>query len=108
MLKPLRAGELNRRVEIQANTPTTNDIGELVASWATVATIWAKIEPVSGRELLQTQQVQATATARIRMRYRSITPLHRIKHGDDIYEINAVIDVDDIHEQLELLCTAAQ
>jgi len=79
-MRTLKAGHLDKRVAIEQNTPTTNDIGETVASWSTLATVWASIEPLTGREVLQAQQVQAESTVRIRIRYYSgLTAAHRLK-----------------------------
>ena len=104
-MRTLKAGHLDKRVEIQANTPAANDYGEMVASWATVATVWAAIEPLTGREVLQTQQVQAESSVRIRIRYYSgLTAAHRIKYGSRIFEINSVSNKFERGEHMELMC----
>jgi SPP1 family predicted phage head-tail adaptor len=104
-VRTLKAGHLDKRVEIQANTPAANDIGEMVASWETVDTVWASIEPLTGREVLQAQQVQAESTVRIRIRYYSgLTAAHRLKYGSRIYEINSISDKFERGEHIELMC----
>jgi len=104
----MRAGNLRHKLEIQENTPTRNAVGEEVDSWTTVATVWASIEPLSGVELLNAQQVAAETTVRIGLRYRSgVTAAHRIKFGARIFDINVVSNVGERNRELQLLCKEA-
>lgn len=49
----LRAGDMDRRVELQRATQTgLNDFGEPVISWVTFATVAAKVSEELGREFL--------------------------------------------------------
>jgi head-tail adaptor len=49
-MKPITEGELNERVTIQTATVTRGDANAEVLSWATVATVWAKVVERGGRE----------------------------------------------------------
>ena len=70
-----------------------------------VCTIWASVEPLKGREFFAAQKENAETTVRITIRYRSgISPDMRIKYGDKIYEINAIIDVEERHNELQIMC----
>lgn len=103
----MQAGKLNQRVTIQQYSATRASNGEEVKSWSTVATVWASVEPLSGRELLAARDVRADVTTRIRIRYRTgITPKMRATMGSATYEISEVIDRSLQHRELELLCTA--
>jgi SPP1 family predicted phage head-tail adaptor len=68
----MKAGELRERVAIQTDTPTQDAYGELVAGWATAASVWAAIAPVGGSEGFRggDQQVIAEANYRVRVRWR--------------------------------------
>jgi SPP1 family predicted phage head-tail adaptor len=102
---PIRAGNLDRRVVIQVNTPAQDAAGELVASWATLATVWAHVEPIAGSERFTAEQVHAEATYRITIRYRSdVGPTNRITYGGDTYVIESALEVGR-QEALELSCT---
>ena len=65
----MQAGKLRHRVVVETNTRTQDAQGQPVASWATAATVWASIEPLSGAERLQGAEVESTVTHRITMRY---------------------------------------
>lgn len=103
----MQSGRLFNQVMIQSYTATRASNGEEVKSWSTVATVWASVEPLSGRELLAARDVRADVTTRIRIRYRTgITPKMRAIMGSATYEISEVIDRKMQHRDLELLCTA--
>ena len=90
----IRAGELTHRLEIQQATETQNDHGETVETWATVAERWGSVEPLSGRELMEAQQVRPEITHRVRLRYyEGLTSSHRFKHGTRVYHIQSLLDM---------------
>lgn len=102
----IRAGELRHRVTIQQNNSTSRDaVGAEVPNWQDVATVWAAVEPLRGREYLESQQVNAEVDTRIRIRhYPGITPDMRVIWGSRIYEIEAVINVDERDREIHLMC----
>lgn len=103
----MKAGTLNRRVAVQSYTPSRAANGEETKSWSTVATVWASIDPLSGRELLAARDVLAEVSTRIRMRYLSgVTPKMRITHGSSVYRIESVIESQLEGRELELLCVS--
>lgn len=105
----MRAGKLRHRVVLQQRTaasPTNHPSGEKDAAWTTYLTVWASVEPLAGRELFAAQQVNSEVSVRIRMRYRDgITHKLRASFDGRIYDIVAVIDREERHVELELLCT---
>ena len=68
----LRSGSLRRRITIQQRSATKDTFGGQSTTWATIATVWADIEPMSGRELLAAQEVKSEVTHQITVRYQSI------------------------------------
>jgi len=44
----MRAGRLKKRVAIQQATDSRGATGQVIKTWATVATVWAGIEPIKG------------------------------------------------------------
>lgn len=105
----MRAGKLRHRVTIQqrlAGSPQRTPTGAPDTSWSDVATVWASIDTLRGRELIEAQAVQSRLEVRIRLRYRAgLTAAMRIVHGTDIYNIEAVIDREQQHVELELMCS---
>jgi len=97
--------KLRHRVIIQQNQPTINAFGEETEQWVDVATVWAAVEPIKGREFFAAQKENAETTARISIRYRTgILADMRILYGNKIFEINAIIDVEERHIELQLMC----
>lgn len=104
----MRAGDLRHRVTIQYAVETQNSYGEPVASWQDVATVWAAVEPLRGREYFDAQATQARVDHRIRIRYRAgITPRMRVLFGSRVFEIQAVIEPESRRRELHLMCEEA-
>jgi len=101
----MRAGWLKNRVTLQKLTKSQNDYGEYVQTWQDVATVWASIEPLRGREYLEASAKNAEITHRIRIRYRdNLDAGMRIKFGSRTFNIESVIDVLEKHKEIELMC----
>jgi len=99
-------GKLRHRVTIQNKVTLPDGYGGVTSTWQDVATVWASVEPLNGRELYAAQQVKAELTHRIRIRYMSgIKPEMRIAFDNRTFEIEAIIDPEERHESLELLCS---
>lgn len=104
-MRSVRAGDLRHRVTIQQLVTTYNEYNEPVATWSDIATVWAFVEPLSGREYFAAEQIQARVNTRIVIRYRAgIVPAMRVMWGAKVYNIRAVIDTEGRHEELQLMC----
>lgn len=68
----MRAGLLSERIEIQAPTESRSATGQVLLDYASVGTYWARVEPLSGNELVRAQATQIAATHRISMRYTPV------------------------------------
>lgn len=102
----MEAGKLRHLVQLQANTPTQNTLGEPSDSWATIANIYAAIRPMAGQELMLAQQVIAKASHQITVRnYPGLSAENRIKFGTRIFDINSVNNVDERNREMILLCS---
>lgn len=75
----MRTGDLDQRIELQRLTRTADGGGGYSETWTTYDTVWAKVEPLSGRERYHAQQTQASANYRVTIRYRDdVSPADRI------------------------------
>ena len=100
----MRAGELRHRVELQEKTETQTALG-VTETWRTVATLWADVRDLAGREYYAAAQTQTEVTTRVRIRYRAgVTPAWRLLHGARTLEIRSVIDPDGRRRELQLMC----
>lgn len=101
----MRAGRLRNRVTLQEKSVMLSAEGEETITWVNVATVWAGIEPASGREYGIASAEYAEVTTRIVMRYRpGVVPEMRATYGDHTYNIRSVIDPDMRHKELLLMC----
>lgn len=111
----MRSGELHHRVDlIRVGPETRNGYGEQTPKDIVVGSVWASIEPLSGRELFQAQQVKADITHRVRLRWgrsgtgatESLSAMHIVKHRNRRLEISAPpVNVDERNREWVLLCT---
>lgn len=122
----IAAGDLDKRVRVQKLVSPSPDPAmgnEYNAplnraddrNWPTVVTRWASIKPLSGRELFMAQQVRADVTHKVVLRYfkdgttfslrAGVKPTMRLVYQQR-RKLNVVscIDIDELHEELELLC----
>ena len=103
----IRAGDLDRRVTIQAKSVTANAYNEPIESWSDLATVWAQgiTSGSKGREFVAAQKLYAETTIVFRIRYRAdVTPVHRVVESGHVYGILAVEDEGLQHESLLLTC----
>lgn len=102
----MRTGTLRHRVELQERVDTQDGTGQAVPTWRTYATVWAAIEPLSGRELIAAKQAQSQATTKMRLRFvDGVGTTDRAVFGSRTYAINSVINPDERNRELHLMCT---
>lgn len=104
---PYQAGELSRRMTIERRAGGTDGAGSPLADWQMVAAVWARVRPLTARELVAAQAVNAEITHEVLMRFRrDITASMRGVIGGEVYTFIAPpIDVDDKRVMLRLLCS---
>lgn len=103
MLDP---GTLRARISLQSKVITQDSTGAPVETWSEIAALWAAKEPLSGREFFDAQGVFEEAMVRFRIRYREgVESSLRIAHGGRIYNIKSIIDPEERHRELALLCS---
>ncbi len=105
----VHAGKYNRELALEYDAGTTRGTyNNHVEDWQPLATVWAEVEPLSGRELYAAQQVMEQVSHRIRTRYRpdlTLTGAIRGKLGTRLLNIHTVIDKGEQHIELEMLAT---
>ena len=104
----MKAGRLDKRLEIEQPISTQDASGSPVISWLAVGTVWASIEPIKGREALTSNQVIGTMDARIRIRQHpllaAINPKWRCKYNGVIFNIISVAHIALGNREIELMC----
>lgn len=100
------SGDLRHKVQLQENQVTQDpDTGEMVSAWVTIASPWAEIVPMSGREFLAASAEQSQVRGRIVIRYREdVDAAMRIVYRGKYYNILAVLpDAESGKEHLTLM-----
>ncbi len=99
------AGKLDKKIYIQVRTEDQDTFGEPNTIWATVATTYANIKPLVGKEFFAAQQDKSQISHDVTIRYlRGIKPKMRVSYIDRLFEIHAVIDFEEKREWLFLKC----
>ena len=106
-------GKMRNRILFQAFNGDVDDLGDIrdddPKNWRNVRTVWAAIDPVSGREFYEAEQSQSQVTHKIRCRYFPIRcryfpdaetaqPILRILYHRRIFQIVSIIDWEERHE----------
>lgn len=103
------AGDLNRRITLEALTQTKDDEGGMVDSWVPLAgmPIWARVANLSGNERRATSHGGQVAEARTEftIRYRAgIDAKMRISYNAKLYNIRHVNNYLEENRFLILTC----
>lgn len=105
------APRLRHRVDIESFEITLDSNGAQVEEWVSIRDseepdlIPAEIVPLSGREFVAAQAVQAGVTTRITIRWREgVVAKMRVDHDGDIYNIKAVLPDPTLRRHLTLMC----
>jgi len=101
----MNIGKLRHLINIQSYTTTADATGQKIKTWTTANTVWAWIRPMSGRELMTSQQAVGEITHKITIRYDdSIDITNRIKFGTRYFDINFIANYDERNEFMEIMC----
>jgi SPP1 family predicted phage head-tail adaptor len=96
-------GALRDRLGLEQPVETADGAGGVARSYASVATLWAALTPVSARDDVVAGALGATVTHRIVIRSRDdITTRHRLRAGARIFRIVTLRDRDGRGRFLEI------
>lgn len=65
-----RAGELDQRVTFRRQVSTADGMGGSSTTWTDIATVWALVRPMTGREREHSDRLNAQANYLMVIRYR--------------------------------------
>ena len=99
------AGKLDKLINIEQRTLTQDAAGQEYETWVSIATVYANVKPLIGRDYLAARQTVDELSHDIAIRYRrGIKPKMRIIYLGRILEIFAAIDPKESREWLYLKC----
>lgn len=102
-------GRMRHRITFQKFDGQVDSYGDPLDAddehWPNVVTTWAAINPISGREFYAAEQSQSEVTHKVRLRYRpGLNTAMRISWGGRRLKIISIIDWEERHESLLLMC----
>lgn len=102
----MRAGQLRHQVTLQQLGARVDDgTGGGSIPFNDVASVWAAIEPLTGRELLDAGQYDPSLTHRVRIRYYAgVRPSWRIKYATRLFDVKSIADLEERHREMDLMC----
>lgn len=106
----MQAGKLTERITIRRSTEVKGaDFADVQRTWATLATRWAEVAPLSGRETFRNREQGSQASVLVRCRWDStlagVTAKDQVVHGSRVLEIvEPPRDVSSARVVIEFLC----
>jgi SPP1 family predicted phage head-tail adaptor len=99
-------GDLRQRIVIESPTASSDGQGGLTGqTWSTLATVWARIDPMKAREESFAEKLRHVVTHRIIIRSRSdITAAMRVNFGGRIFQIHGVRSIHEMKRWTILDC----
>jgi SPP1 family predicted phage head-tail adaptor len=88
---------------LEAPVETADGAGGVTRNYASVATLWAAVRPVSARGEVDADKLGATVTHHIVLRFRTdVTTRHQLRDGTRTFRIVALRDQDGDGRFLEI------
>lgn len=104
-------GRLDKRITIQRRSNTLDAYGQQVNQWTDIATVWANVKPIGGREKLRSMVVESLLSHTVMVRYSealmppTLADGWRIVYGARIFNVTAAMDVDEARRWIVFDCT---
>ena len=100
-----QAGQLDRRITIQTFSEATDNFGQEVKSFSTLASVWANVVEKVGREGEDGEMIAATKKVEFIIRYRTdVDEEMRIIYNSNTYKIQAIQSADARKAFLKIVC----
>jgi SPP1 family predicted phage head-tail adaptor len=97
-------GEMRRLIRIQTISTAPTASGQTTGDEADYIEAWARIEPMSQREIWLARAQQDLSTHKINMLYRDgITPKMQAIYDGRVFNFTGVTDLMEMHRELEIM-----
>lgn len=98
-------GSLNKRITLQYEVKTSDNMGGFDVVWTDNSKVWAAIWPTSAREQVQSMKETMTISHQIRIRYKSsVLASWRVKLRSRYFNIVSIVNPEERGEWLDLMC----
>lgn len=92
----IKLSDLRHRLTIEQVSNTTDNQGGQASTWATLATVWGKLEPIKSFERLFAQRVEYQRSHTCTIRHRTdVTTSMRISFDSRIFQIKGLRKPDE-------------
>lgn len=99
------SGMLRHEISIERRTNTADGSGGYTTTWSENIATYAHIKHKSGMERNKDGRIQAVKTTQITVRYiDDIVPTDRVKFKGRLFQIRAIIDVEERNDWMILEC----
>jgi SPP1 family predicted phage head-tail adaptor len=99
------AGQLTKPIIIEELVESVTDSGGDDGEWGVKYQTKAAIAPASGSEIWYAARCQSVVSHSVTMRYKSdVTAAMRLRYRERVFNIRAVINIDEADQWLKLLC----
>lgn len=100
------AQELNTPIELQRAESVQDEAGQMVDTWATYATEYAKVEPLVGREYFAAASSFDRVPVKVTIRWRpDVTPRDRLVIDGEAFAVDSVQNIKMRNRELLLFAT---
>ena len=101
----MNSAKLRHQITIQSPPTALDAMNQPTGSYTTVATMWASIDPISGREYFAMQAVQSEVTHKITIRYCSLVkPNMQVLFGTRVFQIVSVLNLEERNIEMQIMC----
>jgi head-tail adaptor len=101
----MRAGDLDRLVRIEVNTPTRATDGGEIDAWGLFAEVAAQRLDAKGREFFAGDELTGEAVTVWRLRWLAgVKTAMRVVDGSEIWDIKSAVEFGGRREGLDLAC----
>lgn len=101
----MSGGAFDKQISIQTQSDSRDAFNQKVSTWNNFATVWARLEPVSGREFISRSGEAAKATHKWRAWWiDGVKPSQRVVYGARVFDILHVTSPLGREQEMELIC----
>lgn len=99
-------GRTNKRVTFCRFEEVKNEMNQTTQELKRILTVWASVEPKSGREYIEAEKEHPELTYTITTRFiATITPDMFIEFRGRLFNIKSIRNIRENNEMLEISCT---
>ena len=108
-MNPISASMLTRRIKVQSPTLLKDSVGAPCKAWTDLKTVWADIQPLSGKEAVIANRLSSEITHQITIRHQEIfdnpqqVAQMRVLYKSRIFNIHSALNEEEKRTQIILL-----